>query len=103
MSFDLYLAPASGFLDWNNEQWESFFDRDPESFELGKARYVGLVSGAIAHNLEGDQLGSKFPLLARINTEEQAGWYNGEISRLSAEIESIRDGLAAFPITRSTL
>jgi uncharacterized small protein (DUF1192 family) len=103
MSFDLHLAPASGFLDWKDDQWDEFFDRDPESFELGNARYVGLVLDAIARNLEGGQLGSKFPLLARIDTEERVGWYNDEISRLGAEIESIRDGLAALPVTRSTL
>jgi len=103
MSFDLHLAPASGFLDWEDDRWNEFFERNPESFELGKARYVGMVLDAIAHNLERGQLGSKFPLLARIDTEDRVGWYNDEISRLGAEIESIRDGLAALPISRSTL
>jgi hypothetical protein len=103
MSFDIHLAPASGFLDWDDDQWEEFFDADPESYELGKARYVGLVLEAIARNLEGGQPGAKFPLLARIDTEEQVGWYNDEIGRLGAEVTSIRDGLAALPVTRSTL
>jgi len=103
MSFEIYLAPASGFLDWDDDQMAEFVDGHPESFELGKARYVGLVLDAIAHNLEAGRLGSKFPLLARIDAEERVGWYNAEIAPLRAEIERIRAALAALPITRATM
>jgi hypothetical protein len=103
MSFDLYLAPASGFLDWTGDQWDRFFDTDPESVELGRARYVVLVLDLIAHNLEGGKFGSRFRLFARIDTEEQVGWYNDEIELLRTEIESIREGLGSLPVSRSTL
>jgi hypothetical protein len=105
MSFDLHLAPASDFLNWNDQQWEEYFSRDPfpEGIQLGGSAYVSLVLEAISHNLEDDRPASKYPLLMRIDTEERVGWYRDEVERLLQEIESVKADLAALPITRETL
>ncbi len=105
MGFDLYLVPGSDFLEWNDEQWSAFYDQKPapDPFQIARARYFGLVIDAIAHNLENDQLGSRYPFLARADQQDVPGWYNNELDQLSGEIESIRTALAALPVNRSTL
>lgn len=103
MSFDLYIAPPSGFLDWDDEQWEQFFSQQPENEQLGRGWYVGSVLDAITHNLEGGVIGSKYPLLMRIDTDEKVGWYHDEVGPLLEEIEEIKAGLASLPINRLTL
>lgn len=105
MSFDLYIAPPSGFLEWNDEQWEQYLGSDPppEDFRLGRSTYVGFVLEAITHNLEEDKVGSRYPLFMRISHEEQIGWYRHEVASLLGEIEDAKKRLTALPITRSTL
>jgi len=103
MSFDLYITPPSGFLDWDDAQWEQFFSQEPENEQLGKSLYVGLVLDAITHNLEGDKPGSRYPTLMRIDAHEKVGWYLDEVGLLLKEIEDIKARLSSLPINRSTL
>jgi hypothetical protein len=103
MSFDLYLVPASGFRGWTDEQWQAYFDTEPESENLGPARYVGTVGDAITYHLEGNRAGSKYPLLLGRTSGDVIGWYAEEIAPLRDEIHSIHERLAAIAVTPSTL
>ena len=99
----MYLAPATGFLDWTSEQWDAFFEGNPESVCLGKSGYVGWVLAAISHNLEGDAPGSQFPLLMRMESSDPLGWYADEVPQLIRELGQLKMDLGALAITRSTL
>ena len=105
MGFDLHLMPPSGFLEWTGERWDQYLANEPrpEEVHLGKSWYIGLVLDTIAHNLEDDRIGSRFPLLMRIHHDETIGWYQHEVKPLLDEIQDVKKGLATLPINRSTL
>jgi hypothetical protein len=97
------IWPRRGFLDWTSDQWETFFETDPESAQLGKSLYICWVLGAISHNLEGDKPRSGFPMLMRMETSNPIGWYANEIPALVREVGQIKAGLQALPVSRLAL
>ena len=101
----MYLAPPSGFLDWSSAQWSEYLNRDPvpDSVRLGRAWYVGSVIEAVFRNLENDEIGSRFPIFMKMETSDPRGWYADEVGQLLSELDRIKAGLAALPISRATL
>jgi len=104
MSFELFLAPAEGFREWTDPQWEEFWGREPEKeWTHWNSLLVGFALEVVQHNLEGDQPGSRFPLLLRADRGEHPGWYHAELNALLDELDQAAHGLSAVPITRQTM
>jgi hypothetical protein len=107
MGFDLHLAPAERFLEWDDRQWNAYWNSDlpAESEKLGNSTFVALTHEAIIHNLEGDRPGSKFPVLMRIDDgeSEHVGWHADEIPAVLAQVQEVARALASMPVNRATL
>ena len=99
MGLDVSLGPASGFLDWSEEDWDTYYQDAPD-LEVDKLGSYGSVRSTIETvrvNLESGSMGSRFPLFMRI-AELEGGWYLTELPALLREIASIRQELSTLPL-----
>lgn len=103
MGFDLHLVPAWAITAGTEEEWNLYFECEPEGEKLGGAAYVGAIIDLAARYVAHGEKPGSIEMFWRLHSEDRPFWKATEISVLARELAFIRATLNSVPINMTTL
>lgn len=70
MGFDLHLVPAWAIKAGTEEEWNLYFESEPEGEKLGGAAYVGAILELTEHHVARGEKAGAIETFSRLQSEE---------------------------------